>query len=122
MKNLVNYLIESNVEKKNTTVAHFAKWACLGDYNSGVKSIEPEDCKVLLDSGWSDNFDDSDPDKACKEIAKFLNDNWNEQIKVTSKKTYGGWDVSFTLNNDEYVAGFMVKYLESEYSAYKSKK
>jgi len=115
MKDIINYLLESNVEKKNSTVGDFVKWACLGSINDKATKIEPDDCQSLLDNGWDEYFSDS------KEISEFINKNWKENVKIISKKTYGGWDVSMSLDGKEYTAGFSVKYLDSEYSLYKSK-
>ena len=38
-----------------------------------------------------------------KEIAEFFKKNWDENIKVTSQETPNDWEISFTLNGEEYV-------------------
>lgn len=108
MKNLKEFITEGQKHIDRATIGDFAKWACLGELPDGKDGkVEPEDCEGLLDNGWFDNFDDSDPKKACKEIADFLNNNWNENIKVISKETPNDWEVSFKLNGKEYVAAFV---------------
>lgn len=108
MKNLKEFITEGQKHIDRATIGDFVKWACLGELPDGKDGkVEPEDCEGLLDNGWFDNFDDSDPKKACKEIADFLNNNWNENIKVTSKETSNDWEVSFKLNGKEYVAAFV---------------
>lgn len=108
MKDLKQFILEGKKHVDQATVGDFAKWACLGEMPDGKSGkVEPEDCQGLLDNGWFNNFDDSYPDKACKAIAKFLNDNWDENIKVTSEETPNDWEVSFSLNNKTYTAAFV---------------
>ena len=108
MKDLKQFILESKKHVDQATVGDFAKWACLGEMPDGKDGkVEPKDCQGLLDNGWFDNFDDSDPDKACKEIAKFLNDNWDKNIKVTSQENTNDWKISFKLDGKEYIAAFM---------------
>ena len=106
MKDLKQFILESKKHIDPATVADFYQWACAGEMPNGkadVSIINPEDCEGLLDNGWFDNFDDSDPKKACKEIAEFFKKNWDENIKVTSQETPNDWEISFTLNGEEYV-------------------
>ena len=104
MKNLKEFITEGQKHIDRSTIGDFAKWACLGELPDGKDGkVEPEDCEGLLDNGWFDNFDDSDPEKACKEIAEFFKKNWDENIKVTSQETPNDWEISFTLNGEEYV-------------------
>ena len=106
MKDLKQFILESKKHVDSATVADFYQWACAGEMPNGkadVSIINPEDCESLLDNGWFDNFDDSDPKKACKEIAEFFKKNWDENIKVTSQETPNDWEISFTLNGEEYV-------------------
>ena len=71
MKNLKEFITEGKKHIDRTTIGDFAKWACLGELPDGKDGkVEPEDCEGLLDNGWFDNFDDSDPKKTCKEILK----------------------------------------------------
>lgn len=104
LRTYTQFLLEGKKHVDQATIGDFAKWACLGQMPDGKSGkVEPKDCQALLDNGWFDNFDDSNPDKACKEIAKFLNDNWDENIKVTSKETPNDWEISFWMNDEEYV-------------------
>lgn len=108
MKDIKTYIIEGKKHVDQSTIGDFAKWACLGEMPDGKPGkVEPEDCEGLLDNGWFDNFDDSNPEAACKEIAKFLNDNWNENIKVTSKETPNDWEISFEFDGQTYLACFL---------------
>lgn len=108
MKDLKQFILESKKHIDQATVGDFAKWACLGEMPDGKPGkVKPKNCQGLLDNGWFNNFDDSDPDKARKAIAKFLNDNWDENIKVTSTETSNDWEVSFSLNNKTYTAAFV---------------
>lgn len=58
------------------TIEDFYQWACAGEMPNGkadVSIINPEDCEGLLDNGWFDNFDDSDPKKKLvKKLQNFL--------------------------------------------------
>jgi hypothetical protein len=117
MKNLKDFILEGKKHVDTATVADFYQWACAGEMPDGkadVSIINPEDCKGLLDNGWFDNFDDSDVDKACKEIVEFFKKNWDKTIKVISEETPNDWEVSFKLNNTEYVAAFLT-YFGDEY-------
>ena len=108
MKSLKEFITEGKKHVDPATIGDFAKWACLGEMPDGKEGkVESEDCEGLLDNGWFDNFDDSDPKKACKEIADFLNNNWNENIRVTSKETSNDWEISFNFKGKEYVASFV---------------
>ena len=108
MKNLKQFIIEGKKHVDTASIGDFAKWACLGEMPDGKEGkVKPEDCEGLLNNGWFDNFDDSDPKKACEEIAKFLNNNWDKTIKVTSQETGNDWEISFVLDGKTYVAAFM---------------
>lgn len=107
MKDITRFILESQKHVDTATIGDFAKWACLGEMPDGKEGeVKPEDCQSILDNGWFDYFDDSDSNKACKEIAKFLNDNWDEPIKVKSVETPNDWEVSFKFAGKEYVAAF----------------
>ena len=110
MRDLKQFILENKQHKDTATLADFYQWACAGEMPDGkadVSIINPEDCEGLLDNGWFDNFDDSDPEKACKEIAEFFKKNWDKTIKVTSEETPNDWEISFKLDGKEYVAAFV---------------
>ena len=109
MKDLKKFILESRNHIDNATIGDFAKWACLGELPDGKpgKITNPEDCEALLDNGWFDNFDDENYEKGCKDIMDFLNDNWDENIKITSHETPNDWEISFDFNGKTYTAAFM---------------
>ena len=75
MKALKQFILESKKQIDPATVAEFYQWACAGEMPNGkadVSIINPEDCEGLLDNGWFDNFDDSDPKKLVKKLQNFL--------------------------------------------------
>ena len=106
MKDLKKFILESRNHVDNATIGDFAKWACLGELPDGKpgKITNPEDCEGLLDNGWFDNFDDENYEKGCKDIMNFLNDNWGENIKITSHETPNDWEISFDFNGKTYLA------------------
>ena len=107
MKDIKQFILESKKHVDNATIGDFAKWACLCEIPDGKPGkVTPDDCTDLLNNGLFDNFDDSDPHKACKEIAKFLNDNWDEPIKVESQETPNDWEISFNFGGEEYTVAF----------------
>jgi hypothetical protein len=111
MKDLKQFILEGQEKTKRTSVAAFYQWACYGEKPNGklgTDKINPDDCQGLLDGGWFDNFDDSDPEKACKEIAKWFKDNWYKGITVTSQETPNDWEISFKLDGKEYTAAFEI--------------
>ena len=110
MKDLKQFILEGKKHVDTATVADFYQWACLNELPDGKcdkKCIKDGDVIGLLDNGWFDNFDDSDPKKACKEIAEFFKKNWDETIKVTSQETPNDWEISFKLDGEEYSAAFV---------------
>lgn len=106
MKNIRQFILEGKKRIDQATIGDFAKWACLGEMPDGkTGKVEPEDCQVLIDNGWFDYFDDSG--KGLKDVAKFLNDNWDKNIKITSQEMPNDWEVSFKLDGKEYAAAFI---------------
>lgn len=102
MKDLKQFILEGKKHVDQATIGDFAKWACLGEFPDGKKGkVTPDDCEGLYDNGWFDNFGDEES------IAKFLNDNWDENIKVESVETPNDWEVSFKFKGQEYIAAFM---------------
>lgn len=101
MKTIKQFILESKKHVDTATLADFYQWYCGGEAPDGkadTSIINPEDCEGLLDSGWFDHFDDSDPEKGCKEIAEFFKKNWDKQIKVTSTDIGNCWSISFKLD------------------------
>ena len=108
MKDLKQFILEGKKHVDTATVADFYQWACLYELPNGKcdkKRIKDGDVIGLLDNGWFDNFDGAGP-KEEQEVRDFFNKNWDENIKVTSQETPNDWEVSFTLNGEEYVAAF----------------
>ena len=111
MKDLKQFILEGKKHVDTATVGDFYQWACYGEMPNGKlesDKINPDECQGLLDCGWFDNFDDSDPEKACKEIAEFFKKNWDKTIKVTSEETPNDWEISFKLDGKEYAAAFEI--------------
>lgn len=109
MKNLKQFILEGKKHVDTATVADFYQWACLGETPNGkLKSsdINAENIGSLIDNGWFDNFK-GETDEAAKNAAEWFKKNWNENIKVTSQETPNDWEISFTLNGEEYVAAFI---------------
>ena len=105
MKDLKQFILESKKHIDHTTVADFFQWACLNELPDGKcnkKRIKDGDIIGLLDNGWFDNFGDSGPREEQK-VRDFFDKNWDENIKVTSQETPNDWEISFTLNGEEYV-------------------
>ena len=110
MKDLKQFILEAKKHVDTATVGDFYQWACHGEMPNGkleADKINPDECQGILDNGWFDNFDDSDSEKACKEIAEFFKKNWDKTIKVTSEETPNDWEISFKLDGKEYVAAFV---------------
>lgn len=109
MKDIRQFILEGKNREKyvdRATVGDFAKWACFGEMPDGKPGkVEPKDCQSLIDNGWFDYFDDSE--KGLIDAAKFLNDNWEKNIKVISQETPNDWEISFKLDGKEYVAAFI---------------
>ena len=105
MKNLVDYILESKKHIDTATVADFYQWACAGEMPNGKADssiINAEDIEGLIDNGWFDNFGE-DTEEASKKAAEWFKQNWNENIKVTSKETPNDWEISFKLDGKEYL-------------------
>lgn len=105
MKELKQFILESQKHIDTATVADFFQWACLNELPDGKcnkKRIKDGDIIGLLDNGWFDNFGDSGPREEQK-VRDFFDKNWDENIKVTSQETPNDWEISFTLNGEEYV-------------------
>ena len=105
MKDLENYIriYEAQHHVDTAQVKDFYQWACAGEMPDGKAEkdiINADNCEVLLDNGWFDNFKDT------KEIADWFKKNWEEQIKVMSDETSNDWEVSFKLDKDEFAAAF----------------
>ena len=64
MKELKQFILESQKHIDHATVADFFQWACLNELPDGKcnkKRIKDGDIIGLLDNGWIDNFGDSGP-------------------------------------------------------------
>lgn len=119
MKDLKQFILEGKKHVDTATVADFYQWACAGEMPDGkadVSIINPEDIEGLIDNGWFDNFE-GETDEASKNAAEWFKKNWSENIKVTSQETPNDWEVSFTLNGEEYVAAFQT-YFGDEVNEY----
>lgn len=105
MKDIKQFILESKKHVDTATVADFFQWACLKELPNGKcdkKRIKDGDIIGLLDNGWFNNFGDSGPREERK-VRDFFDKNWDENIKVTSQETPNDWEISFTLNGEEYV-------------------
>lgn len=106
MKNITEFILEGKKHVDPATIGDFAKWYCLGEMPDGKEGkVTADDAQGLIDNGWFDNF--GDDDNSAKQAADFINKNWNENIKVTSKETPNDWELSFTFDGKEYVAAAM---------------
>jgi len=105
MKSLKEFITEGKKHIVQTTIGDFAKWTCLNKMPDGLEGkVTPEDCEILFDNGWCDNFENTD------EMAEFINKNWDESIKVTSMETPNDWEISFKFKGKEYVSGNMYEF------------
>ena len=109
MKELKQFILESQKHIDPATVADFYQWACAGEMPNGkadVSIINPEDCEGLLDNGWFDVFGDAGPHEE-KKVREFFKKNWDRNIKVHSDETDNDWEVWFELDGKTYSAAFL---------------
>lgn len=103
MKNITDFILEGKKHIDQATIGDFAKWYCLGEMPDGKEGkVTADDVQDLIDNGWFDNF--GDDDNSAKQAADFINKNWDENIKVTSEETPNDWEISFTFDEEEYLA------------------
>lgn len=103
MKDIVTYINEVKKHVDVASIGDFAKWYCLGEMPDGKEGkVTADDVQGLIDNGWFDNF--GDEDNSAKQAADFINKNWEETVRVTSKQTPNDWEISFEFNGETYMA------------------